>query len=103
MGGHPVFVEGVHDVLVEGRAEDVEVGVPLGAAEDDDVVRVDLADAGGDALVEGLEVFVVLVELREVRDGFVEEVVAEDGGIVAVVLGDALPDGDCQLLVGGGS
>src|SRR5947209_13452422 len=101
-GRGPVFVEGVDGVAVEGCAEDVEVGVPLCAAEDDDVVGIDFADGADDAAVEGFEGGVVLLELGEVGDWFVEQVVSDDGGIVGVVGGDAAPDIDGELLVGGG-
>ena len=98
LGSHPVFVEGVHHVRVKGRPEDIEVGIPLGSAEDDDVVGIDLADAGDDAAVKRLEPGVIDLKLREMRDRLVEKIVTENGFRITVVAGDALPYVDGLLL-----
>src|SRR4051812_8239559 len=91
----------VHHIVVEGRPEDAEVGVPLRSAEDQHMMRVHLADRRSNALVQRLELAVVLPELREMRNGLVEKVVTQHRRLVVVVIGDALPYRNQLLLVRG--
>ena len=83
-------------------------GVPI---EPEDVVRVDGADCGADAVVEGYEAGVFCVQTRVLvgecgRGGgrgtrvgrFVERVVAGDPGVPFVVFGQLLPQPDDPVL-----
>src|SRR5581483_6504089 len=47
----PVFMERVHRVVVERRSENSEVTIPLRAAENDDVIAIDVANGGDNALI----------------------------------------------------
>jgi hypothetical protein len=66
----------------------------LRTLENDDVAGVNLADGGDNAAVEGFELRVEARQAVEGGDGFIEEVVAENGGLAVVARGDALPEGD---------
>src|SRR5262249_24373615 len=85
VGSGPVFVEGVGDVRVEGLAEDREVAVPLRTAEKENVVRVFLSYLGGYSFVERLKQRIQRCELGKSRDRFIDQIVAEDSGFIAVV------------------
>src|SRR5260370_16343753 len=91
VGGGPILVEGVHDVGVKGRAEDLEVAVPLCAAEDEHVIAIDLTDGRADPAIERLQVLVVASKLRVMRDGLIQKFVAYDDRFLPVLLSDAAP------------
>ena len=91
---------GVHDVGVELPVlEHEEIAVPAGAAQQDDVVTVYLADGLHGALVQRFELLVEFVFVFEVvGNGFVHQFVAEDDRLLGIAAGDALPDVAEQLL-----
>src|SRR6185436_14531074 len=95
---HPIFVERVRELRVERRAEDLEVRVPLRAAEEDDVVRVHRAYASDDSLVEGFELRVEVRGVEEVRYRLVEQVITGDSRLVFITRGELLPETHGQLL-----
>ena len=96
LGGRTsIAMTGVHQLVVVARiVEHPEEAVPMGTAEQDDVVLVHLADGLHTALVERLQELVERVAVGEVMgDGLVHQFVAEDGGLLPVALGYLLPDG----------
>ncbi len=97
----PVFVEGIDQFIVERRAEYLEIGVPLRAAEEDEVVFVHFPDGGCHAFVQGFEQGVEMVLVEKMRNGFVEQVVPDDSGFVFIPGGDFFPDGNGEFLAFG--
>src|SRR5580658_6393704 len=68
----PVFVEGIHQIGVKGSAKDGEVGVPLRTTQDDEMVSIRGADGSRESFVERLQLVVVFLQCRKMRDRFVE-------------------------------
>src|SRR5467141_3768793 len=89
----PVLVELEDRVRIPNFGEDAPVRRPMGAFVADRVIRVDLADGGGQLEVEITELIRVLV-LVLVGEGLVEQVVRGHYGLVAVALSDRPPELD---------
>ena len=101
-GRTAVTVTGVHDVGVEGPVcQHVEVAVPAGAAQQDDVVGVGLPYGGHRAFVERLQTAVqLLFVVKIVGNGLVHQFIAQDDRLIAVAARYALPDVAEELLRG---
>src|SRR5215469_1636127 len=68
----PVFMERINQVGVERTAKYLEVGVPLRAAKNDDMVLVHGTDSRGNPLIKRLKLRIVLPQLLEMRNWLVQ-------------------------------
>ena len=95
-----IAVAGVHQlIIVRGIVEHPEEAVPMGAAQQDDVVLVDLANGFHTALVERLQQGVERVLVAEVvSDRLVHQLVAQDDGLLLVAVGYLAPNLAEELL-----
>src|SRR5271156_4335984 len=93
----PEFVIGVNGIAVEWPAEHRKIRIPLAAAEQHHMVRVDAADGCDDIAIEWLQSWIEIIHVAVRRDRFVEKVVTEYGGLVAIMRGDFLPERDGEL------
>lgn len=101
LGGRAtVAMAGVHELRVElPVGEALEGAIPLRTAEQDDVVGIDLADHGSDALIKRLDQLVeLLLVLKVVGERLVDELVTQDGGLGLVTVGNHAPDAAILLL-----
>src|SRR5579862_9526976 len=96
-----IAMEGIDRVLVEGLSEYGEIVIPLRATEDEDVMRVDLADGRRNTFVKRLQGSVELLKPSVVGNRLIEQIVAKHGGIVTIVPGEAFPYVDGALLGAG--
>src|ERR1039457_2917798 len=81
----PVFMQLIDGIAIPWRSEDGEVAIPFGSAEDQDVMTINGAYGGCDALVKRFERRVKSLIARIVWDGLVEQIVAQNCGFVAIV------------------
>jgi len=65
-------VKGINELIVKWWPKDLEVCVPLGASEKDDVVFVNLSNSGDDVAIKWFELRVQVNGIEIMRYGLVE-------------------------------
>ncbi len=106
VGRAGVVVTAVHQVIGERSVHLFEARREQVAFQEDDVIRIDLADGADNPAVDAVEsipiaaVIFVGVEAtsRGVADRLVHDVVTGDGGVALVAPGELLPEGDEAVL-----
>ena len=93
-GRTAVTVAGVHQLIVVGAVvQHPEKAVPVGTAQQDDVVFIYLSDGLYSLFIYRLQQLVERVAVLEiVGDGLVHQFVAQNGGLAAIAIGYLAPD-----------
>ena len=94
LGGRTtIAMAGVHQlIVVAGIVEHPEEAVPMGSAKQDNMILIHLANHLHTAFVEWLEhVIKRILVLKIMGDGFVHQLIAEDGGLVLITIGNLAP------------
>ena len=82
--GHPVLMKGIDQLIIKRLGKDREIGFPYCTPDKNDMVSINLPDSFSDPLVERFQIGLQAVLFKIVWDGFVQQVITDNGSISGI-------------------